>query len=77
MPFGICAASEIFQKRIKDALQGLQGVVVIADDILVYGRGKTKDEANIDHDKNVQELFKRLRNENIKLNSKKIQYKKT
>jgi len=76
LPFGICTASEVFQMRIKDALEGLNNILVIADDILVFGKGKTIEEATIDHDKSVIELFNRLRLKNIKLNKDKIQYKK-
>ena len=37
MPFGIRSASEEFQRRISTALEGLAGVKVIVDDILIYG----------------------------------------
>lgn len=72
LPFGICAASEEFQKRIIDVLAGLKGTTVIADDILVVGKGETIEEATIDHDNNVQQLFNRLKENNIKLNKEKI-----
>ena len=38
------------------ALQGLHGVEVIADDILVYGCGETEEESQKDHDANLQQL---------------------
>ena len=41
MPFGISSAPEGFQRRLQDALHGLEGVAVVADDTLVYGTGKT------------------------------------
>ena len=41
LPFGISADSEILQKRLHQALEGLLGVACIADDILVYGVGDT------------------------------------
>ncbi|PFX14763.1 Uncharacterized protein K02A2.6 [Stylophora pistillata] len=37
MPFGISPASEIFQLRLHEAVEGLDGVYTIADDILVAG----------------------------------------
>ena len=40
MPFGISSAPEEFQRRLQDALHGLEGVAVVADDALVYGTGK-------------------------------------
>lgn len=36
MPFGICPAPEEFQRRLDTALTGLQGIVPISDDILIY-----------------------------------------
>ena len=37
MPFGISSAPEEYRRRMHNILQGLPGVEVIADDILVYG----------------------------------------
>lgn len=45
MPFGISSAPEVFQQRMIQAMEGLQGIAVIADDILVYGKGDTIEEA--------------------------------
>jgi len=56
-------------------LENLPGIKVIADDILVYGRGKTLEESIIDHDNNVERLFERLTEKGVKLNKDKIQYK--
>ena len=75
MPFGICSASEEFQRRINTALEGLPGVKVIVDDILIYGKGDDIEEANRDHDRNLIALLKRLRYHNIKLNPDKIKFK--
>ena len=48
---------------------------MIVDDILVVGRGKTQEEAEVDHDRNMVHLMKRLREKNIKLNVKKMKFK--
>ena len=45
MPFGISPASEIFQLRLHKAVEGLDGVYAIADDILVAGAGDTMKDA--------------------------------
>lgn len=37
LPFGISSAPEIFQRLMTDQLRSLDGVVVVMDDILVYG----------------------------------------
>ena len=55
-----------------DSLSGLDGVRVFVDDILVFGQGETFEEAVQDHDRKINELFKRLEKLNIKLNPEKI-----
>ena len=37
LPFGISSAPELFQKRMKRILEGLEGTVCHMDDILVFG----------------------------------------
>ena len=54
MPFGISSAPEEFQRRMYTVLQGLHGVKVIADDILVYGCGDTDKECQYDQDANLE-----------------------
>ena len=41
LPFSISSAPEEFQWRLMSALEGLDGVLCIADDILVHGEGTT------------------------------------
>ena len=72
LPFGLSVSSEIFQKRLVQALEGLVGVACIADDILIYGIGDTLDEARQDHDKNLSLLLERCRQKSIKLNREKV-----
>ena len=75
LPFGINSAPEEFQRRIHDVLCGLEGVVNIADDIIVVGRGKTLPEATHDHDCTVIELMDRLSLHGLRLNPDKIKFK--
>ena len=49
---------------------GLEGIQIVADDILVFGKGDTDEEANVDHDKNLEKLLIRCRVLNLKLNKK-------
>uniref|UniRef100_A0A803JLC0 Gypsy retrotransposon integrase-like protein 1 n=1 Tax=Xenopus tropicalis TaxID=8364 RepID=A0A803JLC0_XENTR len=72
MPFGIATAPEEYQRRQHEAVEGLPGVEVIADDILVYGCGDTTEEATADHDKNLIRLLERARKLNLKLNKQKL-----
>ena len=77
MPFGISPAGEIFQQRLDQAIDDLDGVRTVADDILVIGNGETMQEAVADHDRKLKELFDRCRAKHIKLNPNKIELKKT
>jgi len=72
MPFEISSAPEEFQRRQHEITEGLQGVYVIADDILVYGCGATEAEAIVDHDKNLFNLLTRAREKNLKFNKSKL-----
>ena len=73
MPFGISSALEEFQRWMHTVLQGLPGVEVIADDILVYGSGNNDLECQQDHDHNLQLLLQRAREQNLKLNKAKLE----
>ena len=72
MPFGISSALEEFQRRMHAITQDLPGVEVIADDILVYGCGSTKEEYLQNHDANLKRLLDRAREQNLKLNKSKL-----
>ncbi|XP_055527227.1 uncharacterized protein K02A2.6-like [Wyeomyia smithii] len=49
LPFGIASAPEIFQLKLQEAIEGLDGVECIADDVLVYGsdHGLKPDETKV------------------------------
>ena len=72
MPFGIATAPEEYQRRQQEVLEGLPGIHVIADDILITGQGETQEEALRDHDKNLVALLQRAREVKLKLNPKKL-----
>lgn len=71
LPFGTNVSSEIFQRRLHQALEGLPGVICVADDILVYGNGETSADAIADHDAKLDRLLKRCVDNHIKLNKEK------
>jgi hypothetical protein len=56
-----------------EALQGLNGVDCICDDVLVHGSGNTVEEARADHDRNMLALLDRCREKGIRLNLEKLQ----
>ena len=70
MPFGITSGPEEFQRRSSELLEGLPGVHVIMDDILVHG--KTLEE----HDSRLEAALERVRKSGMKLNRKKCQIRK-
>ena len=73
MPFGIAtSARRVSAPTTHEVLEGLPGIYVIADDILVTGQGESKEEALKDHDRNLVALLERAREVNLKLNRKKL-----
>ena len=57
MPFVCNLSSEIFQKKLQQAIEGLEGVHCVSVDIVLYGVGCTVDEAIADHDTKLQALL--------------------
>lgn len=73
MPFGISSASEIFQMKLFEIVDGLRKTFVMADDILIIGCGKTRQEAIEDHDRNLEDTLRRLDHGNARLNGEKLE----
>lgn len=71
MPFCISPAPEEFQRRMDEALEGLDGTRAIHDDIL-YGWGNTDEEAVGDHNSKLITLMDRCKERNMKLNLDKL-----
>lgn len=76
MPMGISPAPEIFQRKLMQALEGLPGVYVIADDVLITGEGNTQEKANENHNENLRCFLQRCREKDIKLNVDKFKLRK-
>lgn len=74
LPFGLSISSEEFQKRLNQILNGLDGVVCVADDIICAGVGDTLEAANIDHNSKLDALLSRCRSAGIKLNKAKCEF---
>ena len=69
MPFGICSASEIIQKRNYETFGDIPGVYVIIDDMIIGG------EDDDDHDEILTKVMERAKDKNVKFNEKKIQFR--
>ena len=72
MPFGISSAPEVFQRRMHELIEGLQGIEVVADDFLVVGCGGSEKEAILNHDNNLTTFLQRCTERGIRLNADKI-----
>ena len=57
----VWSSSELSQKRVNEALEGLTDVICVADDILVTGCGDTTAMAERDHDENGKKLKQRCK----------------
>ena len=67
LPFGIHAASEIFQQKIELLLEGLEGQANVQDDIIVWGRNKEE------HDRRLQNVIDRIYESGLRLNKEKCE----
>ncbi|XP_063965770.1 uncharacterized protein K02A2.6-like [Lytechinus pictus] len=63
--FGLSSASEIYQYAIQTALQGLEGVRNISDDIVVFGKDVEE------HDIRLNAVLQRLRDRHLTVNADK------
>lgn len=77
IPFGIEPASEIFQWRLHEAVEGLDGVYAIADDILVGGVRETMQGAIAGHHLKIKKPLTRCEERGVKLNKQKEAFKQT
>ena len=64
LPYGISSASEIYQREMSRILEGLDGVEVYQDDVIVHGNGQ-------EHDARLEAVMKRIASSGLKLNKKK------
>ena len=68
LPFGLNSSNEVFQKRMIQVFKGLPGIIVMFDDILVYGKNQEE------HDIRVKQALKRSREVGLKLNRNKCKF---
>lgn len=64
LPFGISSAPEHFQRRMSQMLEGCEGVVCHADDIVVFGKDMQQ------HNERLHKVLQRLGKEGLTLNEK-------
>ena len=71
LPMGTVVAQDIFQSKLDSIFIGMEGVTGIADDMVIAGR----DE--MEHDRNFLAFKEKCMENNLTLNSEKIQFKQT
>ena len=53
-------------------LYEIDGVIVVADDILIYGKGDSQEEARDNHDEALLQVLRQARKCNLKYNKDKL-----
>ena len=51
MPFGLNSTPEIFQTGMDEIIEGIHGIEVYMDDLLILGQVNYDSEGKIDHDR--------------------------
>ncbi|XP_014675268.1 PREDICTED: uncharacterized protein K02A2.6-like [Priapulus caudatus] len=73
LPFGLKVSSEIFQRKLDEALGDLDGVFSIVDDIIIAGCGRSQEEAERDNKRKLEKVLQRCAEQHILLNPDKQQ----
>ena len=68
---GTVVAQDIFQSKLDAIFIGMEGVTGIADDMVIAGRNE------MEHDRNFLAFMEKCMENNLTLNSEKIQFKQT
>ena len=68
LPFGITSVPEYFQKKMSEILEGLQGVLCLIDDILIFGKDKEQ------HDERLFAVLERIQKAGVTLNAEKCEF---
>ena len=66
LPFALISAQDEFQRKMDEVFEGLPGVTLLVDDVLISGR--TRQE----HDRSLQAALERSSTKNLKLNPDKL-----
>jgi hypothetical protein len=71
LPFGLKVSSEIFQRKLDEALGDLDGVFCIVDDVIIAGCGQTEADAEKDNQRKLAKVLEKCAEKNIILNDDK------
>ena len=67
--FGVNSAAEIFQRKIADMLQGIEGVKNMSDDIIIFAKSEAE------HDEILRKVLKCMEVNNVTANAEKCKFK--
>ena len=67
--FGVTSAPEKYQQIIRDVLRGCEGVIIIADDLVIHGNGVEQ------HDERLFVVLNRLKEVGLTLNGDKCEFR--
>ena len=70
MPFGILSAPEHFQKRMSCILAGIDGVLCLMDDVMVFGKDKEQ------HFERLTQVMRQIKTAGVTLNPVKCEFRK-
>ena len=68
LPFGICSAPEVYHRAMEHMIEGVDGVRVYADDIVLWGA--TLDQ----HNERLIRVLQRIQEHGLKLNRAKCEF---
>lgn len=71
LPFGLKVSSEIFQRKLDEALDNLDGVFSVVDDIIIAGCGPNVASAQRDNERRLANVLRRCEDRHITLNEDK------
>ncbi|MCG8048271.1 MAG: RNase H-like domain-containing protein [Candidatus Thiodiazotropha endolucinida] len=67
LPMGVRSSQDIYNQKVDEIFEGLQGVTSICDDILVFGRSRAE------HDRNLEKVLQKSRENGLRFNPEKCQ----
>jgi len=71
LPFGLNVSRKLFQRRLNEALSDLEGILTIADDIIIVSCGVDETTAQKDNHEKLAKPYKRCEERHIVLNKEK------
>lgn len=70
LPMGVNTAPEIYQRKMCELLEGIDGVLVYMDDVIVFGNSEQS------HEKALRLVLDRIKQSGLKLNKEKCEFSK-